>query len=157
MRFYADMGSAVVRRPVDPETEPEAIADDQRRDVARAYRQWGLDVAMISESVDLDRWIVTRRLSELGVEVEILRITEPTGKNARRGTIQAAVLLAITRLGTCTVEQLATALDRNPGDVRKTLNRLWHTQRVEKVAAGHGGKTWTHTLWRARDEGRVAG
>lgn len=63
----------------DPETEPEAIAEDQRQAVLEAFRQVrgktvygpdgrGMDrVERTADAVDLPVWVVRRRLAELGL------------------------------------------------------------------------------------------
>lgn len=67
-----DIGGAVVEGPsLHPDTDPEAIADTQRADVAWCLMdrmKWAddpFDLEAISAEVVLCRWIVWRRLTEL--------------------------------------------------------------------------------------------
>lgn len=102
-----EMDELVVVRPTDPETEPDAIAADQRRDVVRAWRDTPRTlateerVALVSEEVYLHPWIVRRRLREAGYDVP--DVARPPSPKPR---IEDVLLAELRRGGKGTTAQL---------------------------------------------------
>lgn len=115
---HVQIDTCTVVAPADPETEPEQITADQRRDVSRAWRLFrGVPdadrVALVSDEVLLDAWTVRRRLRELGHEVP-----EPERPDrvpvSTRVTVEELVLAALAG-GPGTPPELAGRIGR-PGD-----------------------------------------
>jgi hypothetical protein len=136
-----DMADATVAVPTDPETEPEAIADAQRRDVSRAWqkerghnlpRTIEAAVALISEEVLLDAWTVRQRLRELGYEVN-----EPVrAKNAERKKLSVLLEEELRRGGPGTTAELRGRLGYQKcrgSYIGLCLSNLLHNGRVRVV------------------------
>lgn len=122
-----DPSLVTVVAPTDPETEPAAIAADQRRDVAREWRRlWRVkDIAarmqLVSEAVLLDQWTVRRRLKELG---HLGPDTDgaKAAKWAAKKALDGAVLAELERGGPGTYLDINARMGR-PADGRSHVRR----------------------------------